>query len=266
MSDIAAIINHGIYVSGNFEVKDKTNPVNRSEPEGGIYNLTISCGGVNRENTKLYQIQAYAVEPVQIPLFVKGVYFLRGPFFPKNKVNTTFDSLIFEGEDHPFVGTGLSYMGSFVDSVSVTGTGIVFDICNPENSCSRSPADILSSTDNITKVVTVLHSQYHPIANQVSLTNAAQASSSSYASNNLEVTHTATVNSRSTLTHSDSDRSILTTKSVSSSTSISSPIVIENQNKTTLIAKKSSPSVSHKQSRLDSEELRPKGPEQLNDI
>ncbi|EGG04005.1 uncharacterized protein MELLADRAFT_65220 [Melampsora larici-populina 98AG31] len=162
MDPVPPANNHGIYLSGNFEIHDKIPPTKSSET-GGIYTLSIGCSGVHRDNTGLHHIQAYSLGPADDPVYVKGVYFLRGPFFPKNLADTTFDSLIFEGQDHPFVGTALSYMGNFIDSVAVTSTGIVCRIDSIRESSPQNLDETPYPTDDVTKVVTVLHRDYHPI-------------------------------------------------------------------------------------------------------
>ncbi|EGG08250.1 uncharacterized protein MELLADRAFT_105270 [Melampsora larici-populina 98AG31] len=190
---------------------------------------------------------------VDNPLYGKGVYFLRGPFFPKNRPNTSFDSLAFEGHDHPFVGTRLSYMGSFTDSVAVTSTGIVCNIDTVQESSPKSPEDILLTTIDTTKLLTVLHSDFHPIVNTICPVTAISRTTAVSPSSDPETHNTQTRRRSNRIpTYSQSERSTPTMKSTPSSTFCPLAFQVEDWGKRPVFSSPIVRSSSNKRRRLNS--------------
>ncbi|EGG04302.1 uncharacterized protein MELLADRAFT_89528 [Melampsora larici-populina 98AG31] len=125
--------------------------------------MSIGCGGADRQERLLYEIVAKGFSAAQYKLFPSHIYFMRGTLFPSNTADTRADQFIFEGSDVALVGPRESFHGDLVDTVGVTGLGIVVGINNiVEQSCQymkKSP-----DQDPVpTTVFTVQHSDYHPI-------------------------------------------------------------------------------------------------------
>jgi hypothetical protein len=101
-----------------------------------------------------------------------NIYFLRGSFFPNTDIDKS-DMLFFEASDRVFLNTAVAFDGDLVDSVGVTGVGIV---CAIESVIEPARGGLRKDPkfeDKPTTVVTVLHSDFHPT---VSVPNLCQVS------------------------------------------------------------------------------------------
>ncbi|EGG12045.1 uncharacterized protein MELLADRAFT_89244 [Melampsora larici-populina 98AG31] len=162
MADPTESTTHGLYLTGNFEVEKKTSPENGWRSEYQTYSVLIGAGGAHRTRPMTYEIQAKGFSNAQFRLESNTIYFLRGSFFPSNTDKTTDDMLFFEASDRILVRPVDTFAGDTVDSIGVTGVGIVLatnQIPKPRTTnLLPNPAD----GEKIVTVVTVLHSDYHP--------------------------------------------------------------------------------------------------------
>ncbi|EGG05288.1 uncharacterized protein MELLADRAFT_64232 [Melampsora larici-populina 98AG31] len=167
MADPNESTTHGLYLTGNFEIEKKTSPENGWRSEYRTYTTCISGGGAHRNNRMSYEVVARGFGPAQFKLEEGSIYFLRGSFFPLNKEDTTGDILFFEASDRILIGPADTFAGDLVNSIGVTGVGIVTAIAKmPEpitNGCLPNPSD----GEKIVTIVTVLHSDYHPTVRTV---------------------------------------------------------------------------------------------------
>ncbi|EGG03700.1 uncharacterized protein MELLADRAFT_89972 [Melampsora larici-populina 98AG31] len=126
----------------------------------------MGAGGAHRKRRMSYEIQAKGFSHAQFKLKAGNIYYLRGSFFPSNTDKTKDDLLFFEASDRVLIGPIETFSGDLVDSIGVTGVGIVTAIDQmPEpitNGCKPNPAD----GEKIVTIVTVLHSDYHPISKE----------------------------------------------------------------------------------------------------
>ncbi|EGG02186.1 uncharacterized protein MELLADRAFT_91505 [Melampsora larici-populina 98AG31] len=166
MADPTESTTHGLYLTGNFEIEKKTSPENGWRAEYRTYATSITSGGAHRERSMSYEIIARGFSHTQFKLEPGNIYLLRGSFFPSNSEETNKDILFFEASDRVLISSSANFTGNLVDSIGVTGVGIVKAITKiPEprtNGCLPNPAD----EGKFVTVVTVLHSDYHPIAKE----------------------------------------------------------------------------------------------------
>ncbi|EGG05564.1 uncharacterized protein MELLADRAFT_72098, partial [Melampsora larici-populina 98AG31] len=164
MADPNESTTHGLYLTGNFEIESKLSPENGWRVEYRTYATSIASGGAHRERLMSYDIQLKGYSQAQFKLEPGNIYFLRGSFFPSNTDETTKDILFFEASDRVLISSSENFSGNLVDSIAVTGVGIITAIDKfPEpitNGCIPNPAD----GEKIVTVVTVLHSDYNPTA------------------------------------------------------------------------------------------------------
>lgn len=152
---------HGIYLSGLFEVEEKTSPENGWRSEWRTYTVSIGCGGADRDHRLLYEIQAKGFSPAQFRLWQDNIYFLRGSFFPSNTADTTKDQLIFEGSEAILLAQADDFLGDTVNSVGITGVGVVIEKTTIVEACCQYLKKVGATEDPLTTVVTVQHSEYH---------------------------------------------------------------------------------------------------------
>ncbi|EGG06380.1 uncharacterized protein MELLADRAFT_86565 [Melampsora larici-populina 98AG31] len=168
MADPSESTPHGLYLTGNFEIEKKflkfemqTSPENGWRSEYQTYATYIGAGGAHRKRTMSYKIQIKGYSPAQFRLDDGNIYFLRGSFFPSNTDETKNDILFFEGSERILIGPADTIVGDLVNSIAVTGVGIVTakeTIPKPNvTSTLPNPAD----GEKLVTIVTVLHSDYH---------------------------------------------------------------------------------------------------------
>ncbi|EGF97401.1 uncharacterized protein MELLADRAFT_85583 [Melampsora larici-populina 98AG31] len=163
MADPAESTTHGLYLTGNFKIEKKISPENGWRAEYRTYVTSISGGGAHRDRLMSYEIELRGFSQAQFKLEAGNIYFLRGCFFPTNTDETNKDVLYFEASDRVLISPSQSFSGSLINSIAVTGVGIVTAIESFRepitNGCLPNPAD----GEKMVTIVTVLHSDYHPI-------------------------------------------------------------------------------------------------------
>lgn len=153
---------HGIYLSGLFEVEEKTSPENGWRSEWRTYAMSICAGGADRQHRLSYDIQAKAFSAAQFRLWAGNVYFLRRAFYPSNTPHTKKDLFIFEGSEAVLLAQAEDFLGDTVDSIGVTGIGMVTNVKTKVEECCQGMKKAGAPDDPLTTVVTVQHSEYHP--------------------------------------------------------------------------------------------------------
>ncbi|EGG06583.1 uncharacterized protein MELLADRAFT_86418 [Melampsora larici-populina 98AG31] len=153
---------HGLYVSGLFEVEEKTSPENGWRSEWQTYTVSIVCTGANRDHRLLYEIQAKGFSAAQFWLWQDNIYFLRGSFFPSNSSTTSQDQLIFEGSEAILLAQADDFLGETINSVGITGVGVVLEKKTIVEACCQYLKKVGATEDPLSTVVTVQHSKYHP--------------------------------------------------------------------------------------------------------
>ncbi|EGG04577.1 uncharacterized protein MELLADRAFT_88612 [Melampsora larici-populina 98AG31] len=153
---------HGVYFSGNFEIEKKL-PSDLGKKSGYCsYVVSINCGGADRDEETQYEIRAIGYSSPSMALDENKFYFLRGLFFPTNTLNTHMDHLYFEGSDQAMIGPAEEFKGEVINTVGVTGLGIVTKLQNIVEDCCRNLKDKDDLDDPKTIVATVKHTDYHP--------------------------------------------------------------------------------------------------------
>ncbi|EGG08253.1 uncharacterized protein MELLADRAFT_105272 [Melampsora larici-populina 98AG31] len=165
MSDTSPSTQHSIYASGNFEIENKVSPITiaGSGPEYITYAVSIGCRGADRDARLLYEIRATGLAANEHKLYKDHTYFLRGPFFPTNLPQTESDQFIFEGADATLIASLDNYEGESVDSVGISGLGIVINIEHITEKCCQYLKKTGQEDDLQTTVVTMQHSEFNPI-------------------------------------------------------------------------------------------------------
>lgn len=163
MSDNSNPTYLGLYLSGNFEIEDKTSTENGWRAEYRTYTTYIGCGGADRDKRLLYEIKAKGFSLPQHSLSKDRIYFLRGSFFPSNSEDTSADQLVFEAMDKCFVAEAEGWQTDLVDTVGVTGRGVVTGISTIVESCCQIYKKKPNDPDLQTTVLTVEHAEYHPV-------------------------------------------------------------------------------------------------------
>ncbi|EGF97319.1 uncharacterized protein MELLADRAFT_85870 [Melampsora larici-populina 98AG31] len=154
---------HGVYFSGNFEIESIQVPSELGKKSGyRSYVVFINCGGADRKEETRYEIRAIGYSSPSMALEERKFYFLRGLFFPTNTVETHKDQFYFEGSDHAVIGPADDFKGDVVDTIGVTGLGIVSKLGTIVEECCIGLKDDNAVEDPKTLVVTVQHTDYHP--------------------------------------------------------------------------------------------------------
>ncbi|EGG07254.1 uncharacterized protein MELLADRAFT_62750 [Melampsora larici-populina 98AG31] len=166
MLDTSPSTQHSIYVSGNFEIENRVSPITiaGSGPEYITYAVSIGCRGADRDARLLYEIRATGLAADEHKLYKDHTYFLRGPFFPTNLPQTESDQFIFKGADATLIASLDNYEGESVDSVGISGLGIVINIEHITEKCCQYLKKTGQEDDLQTTVVTMQHSEFNPIS------------------------------------------------------------------------------------------------------
>ncbi|EGG02229.1 uncharacterized protein MELLADRAFT_91561 [Melampsora larici-populina 98AG31] len=162
MSDEDALTGHGIYLAGNFEIEEKlTAEQPQRDSQYRTYILSITCSGADRVRSFSYKIRATGYSAKNMKLSPKNVYYLRGAFFPRNRLDTKDDQFFFEASDWAIITNGGDFAHSLVDTVGITGLGRVRKIDPIVEASIQHLIPKNPTKDKITTVVTVEHSDYH---------------------------------------------------------------------------------------------------------
>ncbi|EGG12321.1 uncharacterized protein MELLADRAFT_89159 [Melampsora larici-populina 98AG31] len=161
-ADLNKTTGHGVYFSGNFEIEEQVSIDLNRKAEYRTYAVSINCGGADGGEPTRYEIRALGYGPLSLALKERFIYFLRGNFFPSNTTDTLKDNFYFEGSDYTMIGSADEFQGDVVDSIGVTGLGIVSKLRHVIEDCVQH----LKNKDDVeplkTIVATVKHTDYHP--------------------------------------------------------------------------------------------------------
>ncbi|EGG09698.1 uncharacterized protein MELLADRAFT_60781 [Melampsora larici-populina 98AG31] len=165
MSSASPPTHHSIYLSGNFKIEKKISPITPAsgDPEYTTFVVSIGCRGTDRDARLLYEIRATGLSTDEHKLFQDHTYFLRGSFFPTNLPGTENDQLVFEGTDATMVASIDNFEADSVDTIGISGLGIVVDIGYIVERCCQYLKKTGQDADLQTAVVTLQHCKVNPI-------------------------------------------------------------------------------------------------------